>query len=56
MVYLFKPERKAGYLPVYKAQAAAWRGDIAMEIWIYDTKPIPKSKIVDLAERQLERL
>ncbi|MFI0963830.1 hypothetical protein ACH4S8_20805 [Streptomyces sp. NPDC021080] len=56
MVYLFKPERKAGYLPMYKAQAAAWRGDIAMEIWIYDTKPIPKSKIVDLAERQLERL
>ncbi|MFF2098200.1 hypothetical protein [Streptomyces sp. NPDC058202] len=56
MVYLFQPERKAGYLPVYKAQATAWRGDIAMEIWIYDSKPIPKSKIMDLAKRQLERL
>ncbi|MFF2368234.1 hypothetical protein ACFVU0_36745 [Streptomyces sp. NPDC058122] len=55
-VYLFKPERKAGYLPLYKAQATASRGDIAMEIWIYDSKPIPKSKIMDLAKRQLERL
>ncbi|MET8132190.1 hypothetical protein ABZV24_09515 [Streptomyces sp. NPDC005251] len=56
MVYLFKPERKAGYLPLYKAQATASRGDIAMEIWIYDSKPIPKSKIMDLAKRQMERL
>ncbi|MFF3406787.1 hypothetical protein ACFYW8_11320 [Streptomyces sp. NPDC002742] len=56
MVYLFKPEREAGYLPLYKAQATASRGDIAMEIWIYDSKPIPKSKIMDLAKRQLERL
>ncbi|MEU1195610.1 hypothetical protein ABZ446_05240 [Streptomyces sp. NPDC005813] len=56
MVYLFKVERKAGYLPLYKAQASASRGDIAMEIWIYDTKPIPKSKIMDLAKRQMERL
>ncbi|MCT9003645.1 hypothetical protein ACWGKW_06895 [Streptomyces sp. NPDC054766] len=56
MVYLFKPERKAGYLPLYKAQATASRGDIAMEIWIFDSKPIPKSKIMDLAKRQLERL
>jgi hypothetical protein len=56
MVYLFKPETKPGYLPLYKAQAAASIGDIAMEIWIFDSKPIPKSKIMDLAERQLERL
>ncbi|MEU7969061.1 hypothetical protein AB0D09_37335 [Streptomyces sp. NPDC049097] len=57
MVYITaKPETQAGYLPVYKAQAAAWRGDIAMEIWIFDTKPISKSKIMDLAERQMERL
>lgn len=40
----------------YSAEAHAWRGDIAMEIWIYDTKPIPKKKIMDLAERQMERL
>ncbi|MFJ2721997.1 hypothetical protein [Streptomyces sp. NPDC087437] len=51
-----EPETEPGYLPMYKAQATAWRGDIAMEIWIYDTKPIPKSKIMDLAKRQMERM
>ncbi|MFD8911059.1 hypothetical protein [Streptomyces sp. NPDC059575] len=38
------------------AEAHAWRGDIAMEIWIYDTKPVPPTVIGDLAERQMERL
>jgi len=57
MVYVTnKPKNEAGYLPSYSAEAHAWRGDIAMEIWVYDTKPIPKSKIMDLAERQMERL
>lgn len=51
-----EPEREAGYLPLYSAEAHAWRGDIAMEIWVYDTKPISKKKIMDLAERQMERL
>ena len=51
-----KPYEEAGYLPRYEAEAHAWRGDIAMEIWVYDTKPIPKEKIMDLAERQMERL
>ncbi|MFE6484813.1 hypothetical protein ACFVGN_18005 [Streptomyces sp. NPDC057757] len=51
-----KPEIEPGYLPLYRAEAHAWRGDIAMEIWVYDTRPIPKSKIMDLAERQMERL
>lgn len=41
---------------VYSAEAHAWRGDVALEIWVYDTKPIPKKKIMDLAERQMERL
>ncbi|MGW1026168.1 hypothetical protein ACWD4J_21170 [Streptomyces sp. NPDC002577] len=50
------PEQQAGYLPIYSAEAHAWRGDIAMEIWVYDTKPIPKEKIMDLAERQVGRL
>lgn len=40
----------------YSAEAYAWRGDIAMEIWIYDTKPIPRTKVLDLAKRQMERL
>ncbi|MFD4524937.1 hypothetical protein ACFWP7_13645 [Streptomyces sp. NPDC058470] len=51
-----KPKIDPGYLPLYSAEAHAWRGDIAMEIWIYDSKPIPKAKIMDLAERQMERL
>ncbi|MFE0510633.1 hypothetical protein ACFW2E_12040, partial [Streptomyces sp. NPDC058964] len=51
-----RPESKAGYLDVYAAEAHAWRGDIAMEIWVFDTKPIPKKKIMDLAKRQMERL
>ncbi|MCX5235334.1 procyclic acidic repetitive family protein [Streptomyces prunicolor] len=41
---------------LYSAEAIAWRGDIAVDIWIYDSKPIPKKKIMDLAERQMERL
>ncbi|MCH5674771.1 hypothetical protein [Streptomyces gilvus] len=40
----------------YSAEAHAWRGDIALEVWVYDTKPVPKKKIMDLAERQMERL
>ncbi|MEV2216401.1 hypothetical protein AB0H86_34120 [Streptomyces sp. NPDC050997] len=50
------PDTKAGYLPIYSAEAHAWRGDIAMEIWVYDAKPIPKKTILDLATRQMERL
>ncbi|WP_328554748.1 hypothetical protein [Streptomyces sp. NBC_00358] len=57
MVYVHtRPETKAGYLPIYSAEAHAWRGDIAMEVWVYDTKPIPKEKIMDLAKRQVGRL
>ncbi|MEU8468725.1 hypothetical protein AB0F30_12540 [Streptomyces sp. NPDC029006] len=41
---------------VYTAEAHAWRGDIAMEIYMYDTHPVPKKTIVDLAKRQMERL
>ncbi|KKD07320.1 hypothetical protein [Streptomyces sp. WM6386] len=51
-----EPETEPGYLPLYSAEAHAWRGDIAVEVWIYDTKPITKKKIMDLAERQMERL
>lgn len=51
-----EPETKPGYLPLYSAEAHAWRGDIAVEVWLYDTKPITKKKIMDLAERQMERL
>lgn len=51
-----RPDSEPGYLPVYTADAHAWRGDIHMEIWITDTKRISKKEILDLAERQMERL
>ncbi|MFF7645395.1 hypothetical protein [Streptomyces canus] len=51
-----KPKKKPGYLPQYFAEAYAWRGDVAVLIWVYDTKPVPKKTIMDLAERQMERL
>lgn len=57
MVYVTsKPETKPGYKPMYSAEAHAWRGDIALEIWIYDSKPISKAEIMNLAKRQMERL
>lgn len=51
-----RPDSEPGYLPVYTAEAHAWRGDIHMEIWIADTKRISKKEILGLAERQMERL
>jgi hypothetical protein len=50
------PDRKPGYLPLYEAEAQAWRGDIYMEIHVNDSKPIPKAKIMDLAVRQMGKL
>ncbi|WP_410537935.1 hypothetical protein [Streptomyces sp. KL2] len=51
-----RPDRRPGYLPMYRARAIAQRGDVMMDIWIYDTKPIAERDIRSLAERQLERL
>ncbi|MGY6020627.1 hypothetical protein [Streptomyces spinosirectus] len=57
MAYVHRrPHTEAGYLPQYKAEAYARRGDIAMEIFVTDTKPVPEAKIMDLAKRQMERL
>ncbi|KUO20649.1 hypothetical protein AQJ91_13690 [Streptomyces dysideae] len=50
------PEREPGYLPLYSAEAHAWRGDIDVEIWIYSSAPVTKKTIMDLAKRQMERL
>ncbi|MFI5568615.1 hypothetical protein ACIA6T_14950 [Streptomyces sp. NPDC051740] len=50
------PDAEPGYEPLYGAEAHAWRGDIAMEVWVYGIKPVPKKMIMDLAERQMERL
>ncbi|WP_254407227.1 hypothetical protein [Streptomyces sp. GMY02] len=54
--YLYKVDRKAGYLPQYRARAIAYRGDVVLDINIFDTEPISKKTIRTLAERQLERL
>lgn len=51
-----RPDTEPGYEPVYRAEAHAWRGDIAMEIWIHDNEPISKETVLDVAERQMERL
>ncbi|WP_369145554.1 hypothetical protein [Streptomyces sp. R44] len=54
--YLFPVERKAGYLDFYEARAYFHRGDIAVEIFVGDTKKISEQEIRSLAERQLGRL
>ncbi|MGW0598318.1 hypothetical protein ACWD11_14375 [Streptomyces sp. NPDC002776] len=50
------PDSEPGYEPLYAAEAHAWRGDIAVEIWVYSPTPITKKTILPLAERQMERL
>ena len=32
------------------------RGDIALQVWVYADKPVSKKRIMDLAQRQVERL
>ncbi|MFE9399745.1 hypothetical protein [Streptomyces flavidovirens] len=54
--YVYKVDRKAGYLPGYRARALFQRGDIMADIHVFDTKPISKKDIRVLAERQLGRL
>ncbi|MCX4982371.1 hypothetical protein [Streptomyces sp. NBC_00572] len=54
--YVFPVHREAGYFDVYQARAYFHRGDIAVEIMIFDTKKIPEKDIRSLAERQLGRL
>ncbi|WP_016825629.1 hypothetical protein [Streptomyces viridosporus] len=51
-----EPETEPGHPPVYSAEAHAWRGDIAMHVWVTGPKPVTKKTIMDLAERQMERL
>ncbi|MFH9812119.1 hypothetical protein ACH4NO_20055 [Streptomyces olivaceus] len=46
----------SGFPFPYTAEAHARRGDIVMEIWMSGAKRISKKTIMDLAERQMERL
>ncbi len=48
--------RKPGYLPEYEARALAYRGDVVMDVHVYDTHPISEKTVRTLAEKQLERL
>ncbi|MFJ4692747.1 hypothetical protein [Streptomyces sp. NPDC088766] len=41
---------------LHVARAHAWRGDVAMELWVYGAEPVPRKMIMDLAERQMEQL
>ncbi|GHH04129.1 hypothetical protein Srubr_67650 [Streptomyces rubradiris] len=54
--YTVREPRSRDGASVYEAEAHAWRGDVSLQIWMYDTRPIPKKAIVDLAKRQMERL
>ncbi|MFF7214454.1 hypothetical protein ACFZAU_28610 [Streptomyces sp. NPDC008238] len=51
-----KPWTKAGYLPLYTARALARKGTVMMDIWVNSERPIKKSTMMSLAERQWERL
>ncbi|WP_327176565.1 hypothetical protein [Streptomyces sp. NBC_01335] len=54
--FLYPVDREEGYEPTYQARAIAVRGDIVMDVVVFDIKPISKKTIRTLAERQLERL
>ncbi|MFF8607985.1 hypothetical protein ACF06X_18810 [Streptomyces sp. NPDC015346] len=54
--YVFPVRQKPGYLDHYQARAYLYRGDIAVEIFMHDTKKISAKDISSVAERQLGRL
>ncbi|GGX32913.1 hypothetical protein GCM10010353_54940 [Streptomyces chryseus] len=54
--WLYPVKNTAGYLPQYRARALFHRGDVMVDIDIFDTKRISERDIRVLAERQLERM
>ncbi|MFB6839615.1 hypothetical protein [Streptomyces sp. NPDC056361] len=54
--FVYPVHREAGFLDVYEARAFAQRGDVAIEIFMFDTRKIAEKDIRSLAEKQLERL
>ncbi|MGW8990264.1 hypothetical protein ACWGRF_10110 [Streptomyces zhihengii] len=56
--YVFdEPLREAGYEPLYRGRAVAWRGDVVMLIeYANNAGPINEKDLKSLAKRQLERL
>ncbi|WP_406105630.1 hypothetical protein OG698_25440 [Streptomyces sp. NBC_01003] len=51
-----QPEREAGYIPLYTAEAYASRGDILMEVSLVGPRPISKKRAMQVARQQWERL
>ncbi|WP_338671901.1 hypothetical protein V1460_02755 [Streptomyces sp. SCSIO 30461] len=51
-----KLKKEPGYLQMYRARAVFQRGNVMVDIYVFDTKRISKNEIRTLAERQLERL
>ncbi|CAM5455935.1 hypothetical protein GCM10010261_55000 [Streptomyces pilosus] len=51
-----RAETESGYEPLYSAEAYGWRGDVVMEIRVYGSERVGRKTILDLAERQMERL
>ncbi len=54
--FLYPVENKPGYLPSYTARALAYRGDVMVDVHIFDTRPISEKDIRSLVERQVGRL
>lgn len=56
--YVFdEPLREAGYEPLYRGRAVAWRGDIVMIMeYANNSGPVDEKDLKSLAKRQLERL
>ncbi|MEU5740351.1 hypothetical protein ABZ784_20465 [Streptomyces tendae] len=54
--YVHAPSGEPEEGPTYTAEAHARRGDILVEIYVEGEKRISKKTILDLAERQMERL
>lgn len=53
--WLYPPQNEPGY-PPYQARALAQRGDVVVDISVFDSRPISEKYIRTLTERQLERL
>ncbi|MCT2592833.1 hypothetical protein LHJ74_23455 [Streptomyces sp. N2-109] len=50
--YVYEPQNGTASSPDVVATAIAWRGDIVMEITVFDTAPMSEKEIGRLAERQ----
>lgn len=54
--FLEEPYAEPGVPPLYQGIALARRGDIVMEVYLFESSPLDKKELKRLAERQLERL